>query len=115
MESVFLIFLVVYVVICVFTFLVPCCDVPYDFRIKTKFCSSLPPVVRRMAYVLFVLYVVVYVRCVVFLLCFSSFCRFVYPMLPVSLDCPFLIASSVFTDIYLEDKRNNTKQSNSEI
>jgi hypothetical protein len=42
--------------------------------IKNEQCSSLPPVVRRMAYVLFVLYVVVYVRCVVFLLCSSSFC-----------------------------------------
>jgi hypothetical protein len=33
--SVLLIFLVVYVVLlCVFTFLVPCCDVRYDFHIK---------------------------------------------------------------------------------
>jgi hypothetical protein len=76
-ESVLLIFLVVYVVICVFTFLVPCCDVPYDFRIKTKFCSSLPPVVRRMAHVLFVLYVFTYVvLCCVFVMFFFvlSFC-----------------------------------------
>jgi hypothetical protein len=27
--------------------------------------------------------------------------RLVYPMLPVSLDCPFLIASSVFYNVYL--------------
>ena len=26
---------------------------------------------------------------------------FVYPMLPVSLDCPFLIATSVFSNVYL--------------
>jgi hypothetical protein len=26
---------------------------------------------------------------------------FVYPMLPVSLDCPFLIAPSVFSNVYL--------------
>jgi hypothetical protein len=29
------------------------------------------------------------------------FLRLVYPMLPVSLDCPFLIASSVFSNVYL--------------
>ena len=32
---------------------------------------------------------------VVFVLCF------VYPMLPVSLDCPFSIAPSVFSNVYL--------------
>jgi len=32
------------------------------------------------------------------LLCFS---RLVYPMLPVSLDCPFLIAPSVFSNVQL--------------
>jgi len=26
----------------------------------------------------------------------------VYPMLPVSLDCPFLIASSIFSNVYLQ-------------
>ena len=29
------------------------------------------------------------------------FLRLVYPMLPVSLDCPFLIAPSVFSNVYL--------------
>jgi len=29
------------------------------------------------------------------------FCFFVYPMLPVSLDCPFCIAPSVFSNVYL--------------
>jgi hypothetical protein len=29
------------------------------------------------------------------------FLCFVYPMLPVSLDCPFLIAFSVFSNVYL--------------
>ena len=29
------------------------------------------------------------------------FLRLVYPMLPVSLDCPFLIAGSVFFNVYL--------------
>ena len=37
--------------------------------------------------------------CCVFALYFF---RFVYPMLPVSLDCPFLIAPSVFSHVYLE-------------
>ena len=30
------------------------------------------------------------------------FLRLVYPMLPVSLDCPFLIAPSVFSNVYLQ-------------
>ena len=29
------------------------------------------------------------------------FCCLVHPMLPVSLDCPFLIAPSVFSNVYL--------------
>ena len=46
--SVLLIVLVICVVLlCVFTFRVPCCDVSYDFRIKTMFDSFLPPVVHR--------------------------------------------------------------------
>jgi hypothetical protein len=36
--------------------------------------------------------------CVVFLFCFF---HLVYAMLPVSLDCTFLIASSVLSDVYL--------------
>ena len=35
-----------------------------------------------------------YILCCVFL-------RLVYLMLPVSLDCPFLIAPSVFSNVYL--------------
>jgi len=35
-------------------------------------------------------------------LCFLFvFLRLVYPMLPVSLDCPFLITPSVFSSVYL--------------
>ena len=41
----------------VFMFWVPCCDVRYDFRIKTMFGSSLPPVVCRRDCVLFTLFV----------------------------------------------------------
>ena len=37
---------------------------------------------------------------VVVFFCFTSL-RFVYPMLPVSIDCPFIITSSVSSHIYL--------------
>jgi hypothetical protein len=65
LGSVLLIFLVVVcvVLLCVVTFRVPCCDVRYDFRIKTIFGSSLPSVVCKRAHVrvLFTLFVFVYV------------------------------------------------------
>ena len=35
--------------------------------------------------------------------CFVFLC-FVYPVLPVSLDCPFLITPSVFSNIYLSNQ-----------
>jgi hypothetical protein len=88
----------------VFTFWVPCCDVRYDFCIKTMFGSSLPPVVCRRPHVLFTLFMFVWVQwCpthVVLCFCFVIL-RLVYPMLPVSLDCPFLIAPEVFANVYL--------------
>ena len=40
---------------------------------------------------------------------FSPFLRLVYPMLPVSLACPFLIAPSVFSNIYLTLIRKTLK------
>ena len=69
----------------------------YDFRINTMLDSSLPPVVCRRFHVLFTAFVFVYVWHIV--LCFV-FLRLVYPMLPVSLECPFVIALSVFSDVY---------------
>ena len=40
--------------------------------------------------------------------CFCFIClRLVYPMLPVSLDCPFLIASSVFSNVYLHTSNSH--------
>jgi hypothetical protein len=46
--TVLLIFLVVCVVqLCVFTFSVPCCEVRYDFRIKTMIGSSLRAIVCK--------------------------------------------------------------------
>jgi len=35
---------------------------------------------------------------------------FVYPMLPVSIDCSFLIALSVFSNVYLLENTNRSKQ-----
>ena len=62
------------VLLCVFMFWVPCCDVRYDFRFKTKFGSSLLSVVHRSPHVLFLyLYLFVIVSntyCVVFIVVF---------------------------------------------
>jgi hypothetical protein len=96
-RSVLLIFLIFCVLLlCVFTFWVPCCDVRYDFRIKTMFCSYLSPAVCRRAHILSTLFVFVSTWCCPTHI-MLSFC-FVFRglMLPVSLDCPFLIALSVF-------------------
>jgi len=58
------IFLVVCAVLLfVFTFCVPYCDVPHDFRIKSMFGSSLPSVVCTRAHVLFTLFMFVCVQC----------------------------------------------------
>ena len=61
--------------------------------LRERLCS--PPVFGgvRIAYLL--------VFCVVFLVLFASVLCFVHPMLPVSLDCPFFIAPSVFSNIYM--------------
>jgi hypothetical protein len=63
---------------------------------------SLPPVVCSKAHVLFTLFVFVYdgVQHILLLCCFTSL-RFVYPLLPVSMDCLFIITSSVSSHIYL--------------
>ena len=41
------------------------------------------------------------VFCVVFYVLLVFVLCLVYPMLPISLDCPFLIAPSVFSNVYL--------------
>ena len=87
--SVLLTFLVFCVVLlCVFTFWVPGCDIRYNFLLKTMFGSSLPPFVCRSAHVLFTLFVFVCVLWrpthIVLWFCFV-FLGFVYP----TLDCPF--------------------------
>jgi hypothetical protein len=111
------------VLLCVFMFWVPWCGVRYVFGIETMFSSSLPPVVCGRAHVLFrmfssslppivcgrahVLFTLFVFVCmwwcpahIVLCFCFV-FLRLVCPMLPVSLDYPFLIATSVFSKVYL--------------
>ena len=82
---------------------IPCYDVRYDFRMNTMFGSCLPPVIVRglVSYFrylcLFTHSGVQHILCCL-LLCFSS------SFVPDSLDCAFLIAPSVFSNVYL---RNN--------
>ena len=66
------------------------------------FSTYLPPVVFRRAYVIFTLFVFVYAQCCPthIVLCFGFvFLRLVYSILPVSLDCPFLTATSVCVNV----------------
>ena len=65
----------------------------------------LPPVVCRKAHVLFTLLVFIYLQwCPThILLCFYFVFVLVYRMLPVSLDCPFLIAPWEFSNVYLQE------------
>ena len=69
-----------------------CYGVRYDFRINTMLVSSFAPVVCYVIYACF-LKVVSNTYCVVFYLSSS--------MLPISLDCPILIAPTVFSNVYL--------------
>ena len=93
--------------LCVFMFWVPTCDVRYDFSMKTMFGSSLSPVVSSMSYsrcLCLLCIVVVNKYCVLF--CFV-FPRLVWHMLPVSLDFPFLIVPSVFSNVYFYQYQQN--------
>jgi hypothetical protein len=76
---------------------------PLRFPHNTMFCSLLPPVVCReriyhLRYIVSLRIVVSNTYCDLFLFCFL---RLVFPILPVSLDCQFLIAPSVFSNIYI--------------
>ena len=75
-------------------------DVHFDYSIKAMFNLSLPPVVCRRVRVLITLFVFAHVLwCpthLVLCFCFSS------SMLPVSLDCPFVIAPSVLSNVYVQ-------------
>ena len=88
----------------VFRYWVPCCEIRYHFRIKR--CSVrlyLQLLVGwPMSYLrylcLFAHSSIQHIMCCVFII----FClSLVYPMLPVSLDCPYCIAPLVFSDVYL--------------
>ena len=59
LSSVLLISLGFFVLSCYVALCFPCCDVRYDFRIKTMLCSSLPPAVCSRVHVLFTLFVFV--------------------------------------------------------
>jgi len=77
------------VALLIYVLTILCCVVRYDFRMKTVFGSSLPPVVcMRGSYLVYVicvyLCVVVSNTCILLYFCFV-FRRFVYPMLPFSL------------------------------
>jgi hypothetical protein len=41
------------------------------------------------------------------LFCVSVYLRLAYPVLPAYLDCPFLVAPSVFSNVYIEYSRKN--------
>ena len=59
-------------------------------------CSSLPPVVCRRVHALLTLFVLGAQH-----ISFLLFLRTMHPILPVSLDCPFLIVPSIFSNVYL--------------
>jgi hypothetical protein len=67
---------------------------PHKAMFGSMFGSSLPPVVCGLVHVLFVL-LYLFACPAHIVLCFSS------SMLPVSLDCPFVIALSLFSIVYL--------------
>ena len=87
------------VLLCVFTFRVPCCNVCYDFLINTMFGSFLPSVACLRAYILFTL-------CCSLVVSNSNCVVFIVVLLQVSLDCPSLIAPSVFSNVYLHWKHS---------
>jgi hypothetical protein len=103
--------LVIFLVFCVFLLCVPL-RFPHKNDVRFVFSSSC---FRRGACLIYVIFVCLSVvvsntYCVVFLFCLSSFLlRLVYPMLPVSLDCPFFIAPSVFSNVYLSKQNSQTQ------
>ena len=102
-ESVFLLFLVFCVVLlCFFTFLVPCCDVRYDFHIKNNVWFVFTPKLFVGGLMSYLCYLCLFAYSVVQHILCCGFLHPVYPMLPVSLDCPFFIAHSVFSNVYYE-------------
>jgi hypothetical protein len=75
--------------LCIFMFLVPCCDIRNNFRLIIGGVPFVHPFS-------FLCCVVLYC-CVLFVFVLYLVC----PMLSVSLDCSFLIALSIFSIVYL--------------
>ena len=73
---------------------------PLRFPNKNNVRFVFPPVVCRRTHVLFTFYVLVCAYCCSthIVLCFL---RLMYPMLPVTLDCPFLLAPATSSNFYL--------------
>ena len=105
------------VLLYIFRYWVPCCDVRYDFLITTMFGSSLLSVVCSRAHVLFTLLCLFAnsdIQHILFYFIFiffwggSSSC---VPYVAVSLDFPFLIAPSVcvFSNVYVYLFQNNRR------
>ena len=70
--------------------LVPCCDVRYDFYIKTMFGSSLSPVVCRRVHILFTVFVRLCLLLLLLFILFLFFFVFVASFSVFSiLDCSF--------------------------
>jgi hypothetical protein len=88
------------VLLCILTFWVPCCDACYDFRIQEMFGSSLPPVVCRMAHVLFmrvicICIVVSNTYCAVFLLFVLVICYLLFVI------CICIVVSNTYCVVFL--------------
>ena len=112
--SVLLICLVFCVVLlCLFMFWVPCCDVRCGFRMKRMFGSSLSPVVCRRSHVLFRLFLFV---CIWWCLTHIVLClRLMYLCCQfLCMDCPFLIVpfGCSLTFIWYACVSNKTKDEN---
>ena len=73
---------------------------PLRFPHKTMLGSSSPPVVCR-GLVLSLRYMCLFAHSGVQRILCCVFVLFVFVLLLASLDCPFLIASSVFSSVYL--------------
>ena len=96
MSALFIFLILCAVLLCVYVFWVSCCDVRYDFGIKTMFGSCLPPVVCMRDHVLFTLFMFVCLLCCAFVL---------FSIVSCTLCCWFLwmvhiwMAPSVFSSV----------------
>ena len=91
------------VLLCVFTFSFPYCDIRYDFPINMMFGSCLPPVVCRSALVLFT---VLMFACVLW--CPAHYVVLFFLFYSSCVACPFLFPLGILLiiDIQNENKFN---------